>query len=116
MTTLNEYQEQAGGTAIYPSRGQKNTEAINYCLVGMGGEAGEVLNKWKKVLRGDRDKSPFKVETRLGFGKELGGVLWYLSQAAAELGFSLEDIAQINLEELSLRKQRGTLQGDGDNR
>ena len=48
--------------------------------------------------------------------KELGDVLWYISQLSAELGLSLEEIASLNLEKLNSRKERGALRGSGDNR
>jgi NTP pyrophosphatase (non-canonical NTP hydrolase) len=111
--SLNYYQQEAGTTAIYPERGTGSRTAINYCLVGMGGEAGEVLNKWKKILRGDK---PLDLNARQAFAKELGGVLWYLARAANELDYSLEEVAAFNLAELASRSARGTIQGDGDDR
>ena len=48
--------------------------------------------------------------------KELGDVLWYLTRSANELGYSLVDVAEINLIKLTSRKERGVLQGSGDER
>ena len=48
--------------------------------------------------------------------KELGDVLWYVSQLASELGLEFEDIAQTNLDKLFSRMDRGVLGGSGDNR
>jgi NTP pyrophosphatase (non-canonical NTP hydrolase) len=48
--------------------------------------------------------------------KELGDVLWYVSQLASELGLELEQIAQGNLEKLLSRQRRGVLSGSGDER
>ena len=66
--TLNEYQQLALETAIYPN-------PIIYPTLGLTGEAGEVSDKVKKVLR-DND-SVFTDEKKLEIAKEIGDVLWY---------------------------------------
>lgn len=109
--TLNEYQELASTTAIYPGKG--TIMGLVYTALGLG-EAGEVQNKVKKILRDDNGQ--LTDEKKKGIIKELGGNLWYISQCARELGVSLEEIAQINLGELNSRKERGVLTGSGDNR
>lgn len=106
---LNEYQSQASVTAVYPS--QIGTE---YTILGLCGEAGELANQWKKVLRDDNG-----VITDARFEKlvdELGDVLWYLAMIAHELSISLDTIAERNLQKLSTRKAQNTLHGSGDNR
>ena len=111
--TLNEYQDKCNrqdGSVMYPSHGEKNNESIGYCVLALSGEAGEIANKMKKVLRGD------KPVDREAFKKELGGVLWYASMLAIELGYTLEEVAQGNLDTINSRLERGTLRGDGDNR
>jgi NTP pyrophosphatase (non-canonical NTP hydrolase) len=55
-------------------------------------------------------------ERRRAMAKELGDVLWYVSQITSELGLELEDIAQANLEKLLSRRRRGVLSGSGDER
>lgn len=104
---LNEYQEATRETAFYP-------EVINetYLIIALGGEVGEIQDKYKKFLRGDFDHDDF-VE---GLFTELGDVLWYLARLSDELGYSLEDVAGSNLEKLRGRAERGTLTGNGDNR
>ena len=78
------------------------------------GEAGEVSEKIKKVIRDDQGHvTPEKKEE---IKKELGDVLWYLSQLSKELGIKFSEVASGNLEKLASRKIRGKLQGDGDNR
>jgi len=106
---LNEYQEKAKTTMIY---GSKNK--VIYPILGLCGEAGEVSEKIKKVIRDDDGKiSPSKKEE---LKKELGDTLWYLSALATDLELSLDDIAKTNLDKLFSRKERGKLQGSGDNR
>ena len=108
--TLNEYQEAANKTAIYPvGRG-----AITYTILGLNGEAGELANKLKKVIRDDG--GVISEAKGLDMAAELGDVLWYVSMVARELGFSLEDIGEMNLEKLSSRMSRGKLSGSGDDR
>jgi len=107
---LNEYQTKSRKTAKYPDV-DKN---FLYPTLGLCGETGEVAEKIKKVLR---DKGGTLDETtKTELKKELGDVLWYLSQLATELGLSLDDIAADNIEKLYSRLERGVIHGSGDNR
>lgn len=105
--TLNEYQQKALETAIYP-------QPIIYPALGMCGEAGEVADKVKKVLRDNN--SEFTDEKKLEIAKEIGDVLWYCATLSNDIGFSLEEIAVMNYEKLHSRQLRGMLHGSGDNR
>jgi NTP pyrophosphatase (non-canonical NTP hydrolase) len=107
---LNTYQQAAGRTALYPDRGQNPL----YPTLGLCGEAGEVADKVKKVLRDDG--GVFSAERRQAIGLELGDVLWYVAQLAHELGLSLEEIASANLAKLADRADRNVLGGSGDRR
>ncbi len=82
--------------------------------MGLVGEAGEVAEKMKKVLR-DND-GVISEEKREEITKELGDVLWYIANLSKELNVSLEDVAQKNIEKLQSRQQRNELHGSGDNR
>lgn len=104
---FNEYQEFTRTTAIYPK-----DVAIPYLTAGLAEEAGEVAGKFKKSVRDNWEREQFDDAVV----KELGDVLWYLARYADELGFSLEYIAEQNVEKLSSRKDRGVLHGSGDNR
>ncbi len=84
----------------------------------LAGEAGEVAEKLAKQVRDKgvlrfKDVSP---EDREALKKELGDVLWYVSEISHQLGFSLESVAVTNVEKLAGRVERGTLHGDGDDR
>lgn len=83
-------------------------------VLGINGEAGEVAEKVKKIIRDKNGKMTKQDKQELA--KEIGDVLWYLAVFAHDLGFSLEDIAQQNLDKLKSRKARGVLGGAGDNR
>jgi NTP pyrophosphatase (non-canonical NTP hydrolase) len=108
--TFEEYQNEAKKTAIYPNCGKN----FIYPTLGLAGEAGEVSEKVKKIIRdkgGVIDK-----ETKEELTKELGDVLWYVSQIAFEIGVSLEEVAQKNIEKLQSRFERNKISGEGDNR
>ena len=109
--TLNEYQDKANQTAIYPGKG--TVMGLVYTALGLG-ESGEVQGKVKKILRDDN--MTITEEKRQAIKKELGDQLWYIAMTAEELGLSLGDIAKSNIEKLSDRKNRNVLTGSGDNR
>ena len=104
------YQKKARLTAQYPNLGSNYT----YPTLGLVGEAGEVAEKVKKVIR-DK-KGVFDDESKMGLKKELGDVLWYVSNICTEFNFSLDDIALQNLEKLKMRASKGKISGSGDDR
>ena len=104
------YQKKARLTAQYPNLGSNNI----YPTLGLVGEAGEVAEKVKKVIR-DK-KGIFDEESKKGIKKELGDVLWYLSNLCDEFNFSFEEVASQNLEKLKKRASRGMISGSGDDR
>lgn len=110
MMYLNQYQKTAKETAIYPKE-----RAIEYLTLGLTGEAGEIANKVKKVIR-DNNGKPMSKATKELIAAELGDVLWYVAMLSDELGSSLDDIADNNLWKLANRKTRNKLGGSGDNR
>lgn len=107
--TLNEYQEHALDTAIYPEN-----QRIIYPTLGLTGEAGEVADKVKKVIRDNNLQ--FTDERKLEIAKEIGDVLWYCATLSRDLGFELDTVAQMNVDKLRSRKERHILTGSGDNR
>ena len=107
---LSDYQARSRRTATYPDAG----ENIVYPTLGLAGEAGEVAEKVKKLLRDDG--GVLSEERRAALAGELGDVLWYVAQVATEAGLELEEIAQANLDKLLSRQQRGVLSGSGDQR
>ena len=107
--TINEYQEGALRTAIYPE-----SRRIIYPTLGLTGEAGEVADKVKKVIRDNNDE--FTDERKQQIALELGDVMWYAATLAHDLGYSLDEICQMNLNKLASRMQRNKLHGSGDER
>ena len=125
--TFNHYQKDTNETAKYPGAGSQTVGAINYTILGLIGEAGEIANKWKKLFR-DRGhlSSSGKTTTDAlqrtesefleSIESELGDTLWYCARLATELGIDFGEVATANIRKLNDRQQRGTLHGSGDNR
>ena len=104
------YQKKARETAQYPNLGSN----IIYPTLGLVGEAGEVAEKVKKVIR---DKNGiFDEESKCAIKKELGDVLWYISNLCTEFEFNMDDVANMNLEKLNIRVSKGKISGSGDDR
>jgi NTP pyrophosphatase (non-canonical NTP hydrolase) len=91
------YQEKASKTALYPRR----FENLEYPTLGLAGEAGEVANIVKKIQRDNGGVLNDDFKQRLK--DELGDVLWYISACADELGMTLDEIAEYNVEKLAKR-------------
>jgi NTP pyrophosphatase (non-canonical NTP hydrolase) len=101
---FNFFQEQCKQTAIYPK-----SEGLLYVTLGLMNECGEFGGHIKKMIRDGHidDKAA---------AKELGDVCWYLAMCAEELGYDLSEIADMVIDKLKSRKERGVLGGSGDNR
>lgn len=95
---LNEYQEAAKATAR--SDGDNGMNILNWAL-GLGGEVGEFQNLVKKMTFHRHPVSGEKL------ANELGDALWYLALAADSLGYTLDDVATINLYKLGKRYPEG---------
>ncbi len=107
---FQDYQKQAKKTAVYPNKGKNYI----YPVLGLAGEAGEVAEKFKKIIRDNDGK--INSEKKAEIEKELGDVLWYVSQIATELKIDLASIAKTNIKKISSRLKRGCIKGQGDNR
>lgn len=108
---FNEYQKLAARTGAVPD----GTVLQLYDLgLGIAGEAGEIAEKLKKSIRDDG--ATISDEKKEALKKEIGDVLWYLSQLSRALGFPFSEVAQANIEKLWKRHQEGLIRGSGDNR
>lgn len=111
---IQEYQEWTRTTAKYPKGNVEFEASLPYLVMGLAGEAGEVANKYKKIIR---DKSGIMDEKDVEqIGSELGDVLWYLARLCDELDLWIDDIAEDNYQKLESRLQRGKIGGSGDDR
>lgn len=105
--SLDEYQQSALSTAIYP-----HDHKISYLALALCGEAGELADKVKKVIR-DKNERFYQPDIH-AIADELGDVMWYAANLAHVLGYKLSDIARLNNDKINGRLERGTLHGDGD--
>ena len=114
---FDNYQEAcASEFAFYPGM-------LIYPALGLAGEAGEVVEKVKKLVRDDEmpldegfNTGEIDPEKRLAIALELGDVMFYIAMIADDIDYTLSEIADMNLEKLADRKARGHLRGSGDNR
>jgi len=109
ISDLDMYQKVALTTAIYPRE-----QAIIYPTLGLTGEAGEVANKVKKIIRDGSDSKDEKLVSEIK--AEIGDCLWYIAVLANDFDIKLSDIASANIEKLALRQKNNTIHGSGDDR
>ena len=117
MLGLNEYQKKAHETASYPCGTiGKEAHAVNYLYpaLGLAEEAGEVAGKFAKAIRDSAGK--VDEERKAAIVKELGDVMWFVAELATCLEVDLDLVAEMNLQKLASRKERGVIGGSGDNR
>jgi NTP pyrophosphatase (non-canonical NTP hydrolase) len=91
---------------------------LPYPALGIAGEAGEVVEKIKKLWRNDGLQYGYQLnqEQKDALTKELGDVLWYVTAIAMAMGVPLEQVAAMNMAKLLDRKERGVVKSEGDNR
>lgn len=108
---FDEYQELALKTA------QQDYEPLmqrTIWAMGVAGEAGEVIEKWKKIVAYKEGKVTDEEKTELG--KELADVVWYIAVFADSLGLTFNEIMDANIKKLADRQKRNVIKGAGDNR
>ena len=119
---LNEYQEKAMSTCLESSNNHL------YMLHGLSEEVGELHGKFAKALRKgyiacdgnnyiptDEPDEDYD-ELELSMMKEAGDVAWMLAGLCKVMGWTLEEVCQMNLDKLADRKKRGVIDSKGDNR
>ena len=112
--TFDEYQKQALTTAYTDPEYVDTLMDKTIWAMGVAGEAGEVVEKWKKIVA--YKHGVVGKEELADFKKELGDVVWYIAVLAHSLGLSFEEVMQLNVQKLADRKKRGVIKGKGDNR
>lgn len=116
MKELDKYQAYTQRRATYKHTNTKSVRPgdLVYPVLGLNGEAGEVAEKLKRLIR--ENKKVIDDETRSALALELGDVLWYVAQSALRLQYKLSDIARMNVQKLDSRRKRNKIHGSGDNR
>ena len=104
--TLNDYQSKAENFHAFKSP--------DYPYYAMAEEVGEFMGKLAKAHRGDYQGTLEELD--LALKKELGDVLWNVAAIASVRGWTLESVAELNLDKLTDRKARNVIQGSGDER
>ena len=95
---LDEYQRLALRTAgAFPT----TEEALKCWALGVTGEAGEIADLVKKGLYHGHGIDRAKL------AKEVGDELWYVAVLAHALGFTLAEVAQMNVDKLRARYPEG---------
>ena len=113
--TLDEYQKETVQFDVFPDKEYRITDvAFNEKILGLAGETGETLDKFKKIIR-DKNGN-ISADDKREIAKELGDTLWYVSAIGRYLGLGLDEIAQINIDKLVKRKRENKIHGSGDNR
>lgn len=109
VKTFEDYEKIAMKNEVWPKE-----HHLIFPALGIAGEAGEVAEKVKKILR---DKGGKIDDTdKLEIVKELGDVLWYLTAMAHDLGYTLQEVAEENIQKIRSRRERDKIHGNGDNR
>lgn len=121
---MSEYQRKTNLTQIYsiaardfinaPTAQQLQWLELAYCTGKLNGEAGEAAEIVFKAFRGNQ--GVLTQEHREALIKELGDIMWYVSEMASLIGISLERVAGLNIQKLIDRQSRDVLHGYGDNR
>lgn len=109
--TFDEYQKQALTTA---ENNYDPLMAKTIWAMGVAGEAGEVVEKWKKIVAYKEGK--VSDDDLAELAKELGDVVWYIAVMANSLDLSFDDVMQRNVKKLQDRQKRNVIKGAGDNR
>lgn len=102
---IDDYQKWATSTRL-------PTADYSYLVMGLVGEVGEF---YSAIAKNMRDKTSAE-DTALSMAKELGDIVWFISNIATDMGISMSDILLMNQAKLASRKERGTLSGSGDDR
>ena len=102
---LNDYQD---SIAVF----RKPTADLQYAVLGLAEEAGEVAGKFAKARRDGWAEDELVVHAV----KELGDVLFMVAAVCTSLNVNLADVAQQNIDKLNSRLARGTIGGMGDDR
>jgi len=117
-TILDRYQKFTPTTAAYPPE-----YAFAYLIPGLVEEAGEVAGKYAKMVRKYGVADPYEIDDPIkwcefvtAMQKEMGDVMWMLSEIHNNLEIFMTDTVVMNRDKLIDRQNRDVIVGEGDNR
>lgn len=96
---LRDYQLEALRTDVSVAAGKDGPEVLIVPMLGLAGEAGQLLSEYKKHLRDGDAHKLFKDRVC----EELGDLLWYLANVASKFDLDLNDVARFNLAKVQER-------------
>lgn len=94
------YRDFVEGSRWYKHATERNSAELNYLLLGLGGEAGEALDQWKKITRVEGIHNGWENTTpieRLKLVHEVGDTVWYIQGLCIFLSIDLEELLLMNL-------------------
>lgn len=98
----------------------RSCDNFSYMMLNLVGEVGEFASKVAKQVRKEEasiNGNEFWTTTDTeSLMLEAGDILWQLAGLCYVFGWSLEQVAQANLDKLASRKERGVIDGNGDYR
>lgn len=98
MYTMDNYQFNA---QKFKNHNLSPIENLMMSILGLASETGEIAEAIKHAEFHDHPLDHDNLK------KELGDLLWYLTNVCSHYGWSLEDIAQLNIKKLSARYPNG---------
>lgn len=116
---LNVYQHFTKSTNICTETDDEDLK-VNHIVMGLLAEAGEIAGKYQKFYRksgsGSTMSSAVCLKLRDDIIPEIGDLMWHVSELCNLYNISIEEVLEINMHKLKSRKERGVIEGDGDNR
>ena len=125
--TLNDYQNAAMETCM------ESCNNFSYMMLNLVGEVGEFASKAAKAIRKEQaaigiyeETNEYIYTTKPAYEdavkidnammQEAGDILWQLAGLCRVMNWDLEEVAKLNLKKLASRKERGVIDGNGDER
>lgn len=106
IMTIEQYAEDVSDFATYPDAGERSAVELNYTVLALCGEAGELANELKKAFHKDRfgyQQRCLTPERREKMIQELGDVEWYAKRVAFALAVDATEVARLNIAKLDER-------------
>jgi len=113
---FSDYEKAIEPTVVYKNIDLRipSLQGLTYVTLGLNSEVGEIAGKAQKLIRDSNGILTHKIKRKILL--ECGDALWFLARTAHEIGYTMQDVAEANLDKVLSRLDRGVLGGEGDNR